>query len=190
MNINIKIIEKHDSILNIIRDDIPCLVNFDWHADYPLYGEEIIDIDYFTKQIDPAWYEENWVAVLASFGRVKEFTWIFPHDYAEEAIKVFESKSIDSIVYNRKFDPSMEITCPYVTIDMDFFGSRTPVDWTPTKGRMDLFKEVLRTLKSRDIMLILCKSDRFVNYDVDKFLQDILTEILCKNNAKNNDLPR
>ena len=185
MSIDIKIIEKHDSILNIIKDDIPCLVNFDWHADYPRYGEEIIDVDYFTRQIDSVWYEHNWVAVLASLGKVKEFTWIYPHvDYAEEDVKVFESKSGDSIIYNKMFDPSLEITCPYVTLDMDFFGSKIPVNWTPKEGRMELFKKFLGTLKANDITLIIAKSIQFVNYDVDKFLQDILTEILCKYNVK------
>lgn len=180
MNIDIKIIEKHDSILNIIRNPIPCLVNFDWHADYPRYGEEIIDVDYFTRQIDSVWYEHNWVAVLASLGNVKEFTWIFPHGYDKEDTKVFESKSGDSIVFNKKFDPSMEITCPYITLDMDFFGSRIPINWTPEEGRMELFKKFLGTLKASDITLIIAKSDQFVNYDADKFLQDMLTEILCK----------
>lgn len=178
-HINIKIIEKHDSILNIIRNPIPCLVNFDWHADYPRYGEEVIDVDNFVKQIDPVWYEENWVAVLASLGNVKEFTWIFPHDYDKEDIKVFESKGGDSIIFNKKFDPSIEITCPYITLDMDFFGSKIPIKWTPTEGRTKLFKQVLGTLKANDITLIIAKSDRFVNYDVDKFLQDIMIEILC-----------
>lgn len=179
-NIDIKIIEKHDSILNIIRNPILCLANFDWHADYPRYGAEVIDIDQFVLQIDPVWYEQNWMAVLASLGNVKEFTWIFPHDYDKEDTKVFESKSGDSIVFNKKFDSSIEINCPYITLDMDFFGSRTPINWVPKEGRMELFKKFLGTLKANDITLIIAKSDRFVNYDVDKFLQDILTEILCK----------
>lgn len=179
-DIDIKIIEKHDSILNIIRDPIPCLVNFDWHADYPRYGDEIIDIDQFARQVHPVWYEHNWVAILASLGKVKEFTWIFPHDYDKEDTKVFESKSGDSIIFNKKFDPSMEIICPYVTLDMDFFGSRTPVGWTPKEDRIELFREFLETLKAENITLIISKSDQFVNYDVDKFLQEILTEILCK----------
>jgi len=176
-NIHIKIIEKHDNILNIIRNPIPCLVNFDWHADYLRYAEEVIDVDQFVLQLDPTRYEDNWIAVLASFGRVKEFTWIFPHDYDKEDIKVFESKSGDSIIFNKKFDPSMDINCPYITIDMDFFGSRIPINWTPKEGKMKLFKEVLGTLKANDIILIIAKSVQFVNYDVDKFLQ----EILCYN---------
>jgi hypothetical protein len=74
----------------------------------------------------------------------------------------------------------MEITCEYVTIDMDFFGSRTPINWTPKEGRMNLLKDVLRTLKSENTTLIICKSNNFVNYDVDEFLQEMLTFILCK----------
>ncbi len=179
--VDIKIIEKHDSILNIIRDQIPCLVNFDWHPDYPRHSEEVIDIDHLALNVDPTWYEHNWVAILASFGHVKEFTWIFPHDYDKEDTKVFESKGGDSIIFNKKFDPSMEITCQYVTIDMDFFGIRIPTNWTPKEERMKLLKEVLGTLKADETTLIICKSDRFVNYDVDKFLQEMLTYILCKN---------
>ncbi len=180
MKINVKIVEKHDSILNIIKDPIPCLVNFDWHADYPRYGDEIIDIDHFVRQIDPAWYEENWVAVLASLGKVKEFMWIFPHDLDKEDTKIFESKSGDSIIFNKRFDPSMEINCPYITLDMDFFGSRIPINWNPKEEKLELFKKVIATLKSDEITFILSKSDRYVNYDVDKFLQDMMTEILCK----------
>ena len=180
MNIDIKIIEKHDSILNIIRDPIPCLVNFDWHQDYPHYSTEVIDADHIALNVDAVWYEHNWVAIMASYGLVKQFTWIFPHDYNEEDTKVFESRAGDSIIFNKKFDPSMEITCPYVTIDIDFFGSKIPVKWDPTEERMKLLKDVLGTLKSDDITLIICKSDHFVNYDVDKFLQEMLTLILCK----------
>lgn len=180
MNIDIKIIEKHDSILNIIKDDIPCLVNFDWHADYPRYNQEIIDVDYFTRQIDSVWYEQNWVAILASLGKVKEFTWVFPHDYDKEDIKVFESRNGDSIVFNKMFDPSMEVLCPYVTLDMDFFGNKTPVNWSPKEERMELFKEFLGTLKAKNVTLIISKSENWVNYDVDKFLQDILIEISHK----------
>ena len=180
MNIDIKIIEKHDDILNIIRDPIPCLVNFDWHGDYPRYSEETIDVDFFTRQIDPAWYQDNWVAVLASYGLVKEFTWIFPHDYDKEDTKVFESKSGDSIIFNKRFDPLMETKCQYITIDMDFFGCRTPIDWTPKEGRMKLLKDVFGTLKADNVTIIICKSNNFVNYDVDKFLQEMLTYILCE----------
>ena len=32
-NVDIKIIKEHQDILNIIKEPIPCLANFDWHAD-------------------------------------------------------------------------------------------------------------------------------------------------------------
>ena len=177
-NVNVKIIKEHQEILNIIKEPISCLVNFDWHADYPRYAEEVIDIDHFTLQVNPAWYEHNWVAVLASFGYVKEFTWIFDHDYDKEDVKVFGSKSGDSIIFNKKFNKDMEILCEYVTIDLDFFGSRTPVNWSP-KDRIGLLRDVLRTLKGDNVTLIISKSERFVNYDADKFLQGMLIELLC-----------
>lgn len=177
-NVNVKIITKHHEILNIIKEPIPCLVNFDWHPDYPRYAEEVLDVDYFTLQIDPVWYEDNWVAVLATYGYVKEFTWVFNHDYDIENTKVFGSKNGDSIIFNKKFNKDMEIFCEYVTIDLDFFGSRTPVNWNP-EDRIELLRDTLNTLKADNVTLILCKSEQFVNYDVDKFLQGILIEILC-----------
>ncbi len=178
-DISLKIIKEHQDILYIIKEPIPCLVNFDWHADYPRYSEDVIDVDQFTLQIDQAWYQDNWVAVLASYGYVKEFTWIFPHDYSEEDVKVFQSKSGDSIIFNKKFNKDMEIGCGMITIDMDFFGSKKPVNWSP-KDRMLLLKEVLNVLKAENITLVISKSGNFVNYDVDNFLQDMLVEILCK----------
>ena len=177
-NIDIKIIKEHQDILNVIKEPIPCLINFDWHADYPRYSEDVIDVDQFILQVDPAWYEHNWVAVLASYGYVKEFTWIFDHDYDKEDIKVFQSNSGDSIIFNKKFNKDMEINCKYVTIDMDFFGCRTPINWSP-KDRYQLLKDFLKTLKAENITLIVSKSEHFINYDVDKFLQEMMTEILC-----------
>lgn len=177
-NVDIKIIKEHQDILNIIKEPIPCLVNFDWHADYPRYAEEVIDIDYFTLQVDPVWYEHNWVAVLASYGYVKEFTWIFGHDYDKEDVKVFGSKSGDSIIFNKKFNKDMEILCECVTIDLDFFGCRTPVNWSP-EYRIELLRDTLRTLKGDNVTLIICKSEHFINYDADKFLQGMLIELLC-----------
>lgn len=73
--------------------------------------------------------------------------------------------------------------CDYIH---GFFGSRTPVNWTPKEGKMKLLKDVLGTLKSDDITLIICKSVNFVNYDVDKFLQEMLTYILCKSAGRQN----
>lgn len=180
MQIDIKIIENHANILNIIRDPIPCLVNFDWHPDYPRYGTETIDVDHYSLQVDPAFYEAAWIAILASFGRVKEFTWIFPHEHDKEDVKVFESKGGDSIIFNKRFDPNLSIECPYITLDMDFFGCRSPIDWSPPQGRIKLFKEFISILKAPKITLIISKSVNYVNYDIDEFLQEILTEILCE----------
>lgn len=177
-NVNVKIIGKHHEILNIIKEPIHCLVNFDWHPDYPRYAEEVIDVDFFTLQVDPVWYEDNWVAILATYGYVKEFTWVFNHDYDVENTKVFGSKNGDSIIFNKKFNKDMKIFCEYVTIDLDFFGSRTPVNWSP-EDRIELLRDTLKTLKADNVTLILCKSDQFVNYDVDRFLQGILIELLC-----------
>ena len=109
---------------------------------------------------------------------MKEFTWIFDHDYDKEDIKVFQSNSGDSIIFNKKFNKDMEINCKYVTIDMDFFGCRTPINWSP-KDRYQLLKDFLKTLKAENITLIVSKSEHFINYDVDKFLQEMMTEILC-----------
>lgn len=177
-NIDIKIIKEHQDILDIIKEPIHCMTNFDWHSDYPRYSEEVIDIDHFVTQIESAWYEDNWLAVLASYGYVKEFTWVFPHDYDKEDTKVFQSKSGDSIIFNKKFDKDMKIDCGIVTIDLDFFGSKIPINWSP-KDRLMLLKETLGVLKADDLTLIISKSEKFVNYDVDKFLQEMMTEILC-----------
>ena len=63
---------------------------------------------------------------------------------------------------------------------MDFFGSKTPINWAPKEGRIELFKKFLGTLKANDITLIMSKSDRFVNHDVDQFLQNILSAKIMK----------
>ncbi len=115
---------------------------------------------------------------MASYGYVKEFTWIFDHDYDKEDVKVFGSKSGDSIIFNKKFNKDMEILCECVTIDLDFFGCRTPVNWSP-EYRIELLRDTLRTLKAENITLIISKSEHFVNYDADKFLQGMLIGLLC-----------
>lgn len=176
-NIIIKIIERHDKILDIINERIDTLVNFDWHADYPLYSENVIDIDYYAKQIDPVWYEENLVAILASKGYMKNYIWIFPHDFAKsEEIKVLKSKNGDCNAYNMKFDKNMKLVYSCISIDTDFFGNKIPVDWSP-KDRMELLKEVLGTLYANDIILIISKSKRFVNYDIDSFLEEMIKKL-------------
>lgn len=60
----------------------------------------------------------------------------------------------------------MEILCEYITIDLDFFGCRTPVNWSP-KDRIELLRDTLRTLKADNkadnVTLIISKSERFIN---------------------------
>ena len=176
-NMVIKIIERHDKILDIINERIDTLVNFDWHADYPLYSENIIDIDYFVKQIDPVWYEENWVAILASKGYLKNYIWIFDHDFAKsEEIKTLQSKNGYCNAHNMKFDKNMKLVYSWISIDMDFFGNKIPLNWSP-KDRMELLIDVFGTLYADDIILIISKSKRFVNYDVDKFLDEMIKHI-------------
>lgn len=45
-----------------------------------------------------------------------------------------------------------------ITIDMDFFGSKAPINWSP-KDRMESLKEVLNVLKAENITLVISKSD-------------------------------
>lgn len=174
--IGIIIVEKHDKLLDIIKEPINTLVNFDWHADYPRYAEEIIDVEYFVKQIDPVYYEHNFAAVLAKRCLTNKYLWIFPHNFSEENIKFLRSAYCKVIAYNRKFNKEMKITEEFITIDMDFFGSRIPIQWEPP-NRTELLKNLLNTLVSNNILLIISKSKSYANYDVDKFLQEILLEI-------------
>lgn len=182
IDVDVKIVEKHDKILDIISRPINSITNFDWHADYPLYKESTIDADYFVKQVDPVWYEQNWPIILASKGFIKEYTWIFPHDYSDEDVKIFMSKKGECRVFNKKFDKKMEIYSEHVTIDLDFFGSKSPVIWSPEggdSGRIKLLREVLGTLKADNIILIISKTELYVNYDINKFLQDMIIELEC-----------
>ncbi len=66
----------------------------------------------------------------------------------------------------------MKINCQYITIDMDFFGSRIPIQWSP-KSRNELFKNVLKTIENKNATIIISKSKNYVNYDVDKFLKEL-----------------
>jgi len=183
-NVTIIIIEKHGQILDIITQPIHSITSFDWHADYPMHGEYVIDADHYAKQIDPVWYDQNWAIILASRGLVKEYTWTFPHDYSNEDVKIFTSKNGECRVFNRRFNKDMKIYSQYVTIDLDFFGNKIPVNWNPgdDKDRMELMKDVLETLKAEDIIMIISKSNAYVNYDTDKFLQDMITEISSRAN--------
>lgn len=182
-NIIVKIIDTHDKIIDIIDDPVN-MVNFDWHRDYPPYAEKVIDVDFFVKQIDPVYYDQNWAAVLASKGLLKNYYWVFPHDYAEPGFsQILRSKNGDCIAYNIKFDNKLRFNdIGYVSIDMDFFGNRKPVDWSPSIERMELLMNVLGTLKADDIMMIISISRNWVNYDVDKFLDEMIRQLyLWKN---------
>ncbi len=171
------IIETHDQILGIIDKPIGTLVNFDWHADYPQYEPPYtLDVDehaYMILRSYPEALEHHWVTILAGKGYINKFCWIFPHDYANESNKKFISKKGDCDVYNRKFDENMVIKSKWITVDMDFFGSRIPVKWEPN-NRKELFEKVLGTFENPDDMtLIISKSKRFANYDVDAFLKQL-----------------
>jgi hypothetical protein len=187
-NVKIVIIDKHDEILDIIREKIDYLVNFDWHADYPLYSESEIDIDYYAKQIDPVWYEENWVAILASRGYIENYIWIFPHDFSEPTAKILKSKNGNCDVINAKFDEHMKLSYSWISVDMDFFGSMVPVDWSP-EDRKQLMIDMLYTLKGDDITLIISLSRLYTNYDVDKFLVEMISEIGNRYNILECSLP-
>ena len=182
-NVKIIIIDKHDEILDIIREKIDYLVNFDWHADYPVYSESEIDIDYYAKQIDPVWYEENWVAILASKGYIGNYIWVFPHDFAESTVKILKSKNGNCDVINAKFDKHMRFPYSWISIDMDFFGSRIPVDWSP-EDRKQLMMDVLSTLEADDITMVISISRLYTNYDAEKFLVEMISEMGGRYNIK------
>lgn len=169
-------IETHDQILDLIDKPIGTMVNFDWHADYPQYELYILDVDEHANMIlrsYPEALEDHWVTILASRGYINKFCWVFPHGYANECSKKFISRNGDCNVYNKRFKKDMVVESKWVTIDMDFFGSRIPVKWEP-KDRKELFENVLGTLHNTDDMtLVISKSRRYVNYDVDAFLEQI-----------------
>lgn len=170
------IIETHDQILDIIKEPIGTLVNFDWHSDYPQYNLYMIDIDEHANMIlrsYPEALEDHWVTILASKGYINKFCWIFPHDYTDEVNNKFISRKGECDVYSKRFKKNMVVDSKWVTIDMDFFGCRIPVKWEP-KDRKELFENVLGTLHNVDDMtLVISKSRRYTNYDVDAFLRQV-----------------
>lgn len=170
------IVETHDQILDIINEPIGTLINFDWHADYPQYNLYMIDIDEHANMIlrsYPEALEDHWVTILVSRGYINKFCWIFPHDYADEVTKKFVSRKGDCDVYSKRFKEDMVVRSKWVTIDMDFFGSKIPVKWEP-KNRKELFEKVLGTLCDTDDMtLVISKSRRYTNYDVDAFIRQV-----------------
>jgi len=178
-NIKLKIIESHEEILNIIDKPIGTLANFDWHADYPLYQEKIFDADSYSSMIQdhyPSWLDNNWVPILASRGYISQYIWLYPHDCGKDDVKIFKSKKGDCLVYNVRFNRRTKISYKYITIDMDFIGCRVPMIWSPD-DKKELFTDILECLTARNLTIIISKSKRYVNYDVDTFLENIIDDM-------------
>lgn len=186
-NIKIKVIESHEEILNLINKPIGTLVNFDFHADYPLYPEKIFDdIDSYSEMISKhysAWLDSNWVPILVSRGYVSQYIWLYPHDHARDTIKRFDSRKGRCLVYNIKFNGCARIHHRYITIDADFFGCRVPLDWNP-ENREELFMNILNSLTARNLTIIISKSLRYINYDIENFLENILEQMEHKANVE------
>jgi len=178
-DIKLKIIESHEEILNIIDKPIGTIVNFDWHSDYPLYQEKIFDADsYSSMVIDsyPAWLDSNWVPVLISKGYLSQYIWFYPHDCAKDEVKISKSKNGDCLTYNIRFNRRTKLSYKHITIDMDFLGCKIPMYWSPD-NRKQLFMDILGCMNARNVTLIISKSKRYINYDIDKFLRDIMKDI-------------
>lgn len=176
-NIKIKIVETHDEILCVINKPINTLINFDWHSGYPVYPDKILNIDQYDGQVDRTWCEHNWAVMLANKGYIKKYVWIFPHNYAKTTIKRFDGKNGNCEVYNIRLFDGMKTSCRFIIINMDFFGCKNPIKWEP-EDRNKLLKDILNSLNAKDdLTLIISKSKSYVNYDVDEFLQDVMTEI-------------
>lgn len=185
-NIRLKVIESHEDILNIIDKNIGTLMNFDWHADYPLYPDKIFDADAYSNMIlnnHAIWLNNNWVPVLVNRGFVSKYIWMYPHECAKDDIKKFKAKKGDCEVYSIKFHGKTKIPYKCITIDMDFFGTRVPFNWSP-KDRRELFIDVLESLTARNLMMIIAKSNHYVNYDVEKFLEDMTKEMYRRANIE------
>ena len=119
-SIKIKIVETHGEILQMINRPIGTLVNFDWHAGYPVYPDVSLDIEQYNNQADPIWYENNWAVILANKSFIKKYIWVFPHTYSKMAIKKFDNKNGGCEVYNIRLFDGMKISYRFVIIDMDF----------------------------------------------------------------------
>lgn len=179
-NIKLKIVDSHEDILNIIDKNVGTLINFDWHADYPSYPEKIFDVDSYSDMIlknnQSIWLNNNWVPVLISKGFVNKYIWMYPHECAKDEIKRFKAKKGDCEVYSIKFQGKIKLPYKFITIDMDFFGTRVPFNWNP-KDRRELFIDMLESLTARNLTMIIAKSNHYVNYNVDKFLDDMKREM-------------
>ncbi len=178
-NIKLKIIESHDEILNVINKNIGTLINFDWHADYPIYPDVIFDADTYSNTILSNygnWLDQNWVPILISKGFMDKYIWIFHHDCAKSEIKKFKSRKGDCEVYNIRFQGKVRIPYKFVTIDADFFGCKIPFDWN-CENKGELFSNILESLTARNITMIISRSEKYVNYDVDKFLDEMTEDM-------------
>ena len=178
-NIKLKIIESHEEILNIINKNVGTLVNFDWHADYPLCPERILDVDTYSDMVTTnhsAWFDNNWVPILVSRGYVSQYIWFYPHDCVKDDIKTFKSKKGDCIVYNIRFNRKAKVSYKYITIDMDFIGCKVPMIWYPD-NRKELFMNIIKCLTARNVTLIISKSKKYTNFDPGIFLDNVMEDI-------------
>lgn len=185
-NIKLKIIESHEDILNIIDRPIGTLVNFDWHADYPLHPERIFDADIYSHMTTanyPLLLDNNWVPLLVSRGFVSQYIWFYPHDCVKDDIKMFKSKKGDCLVYNVGFNKKTKVSYRYITIDMDFIGCKVPMIWYPD-NRKELFMNIIECLTARSVTLIISKSRKYTNFDPDIFLDNIIGDISNIANVK------
>jgi hypothetical protein len=181
-NIKLKIIESHDEILDIIDRNIGTLVNFDWHADYPTYPDIVLDADIYSNTIlnnYGSWLDQNWVPILISKGFMEKYVWLFPHECAKSEIKKFKSKKGDCEIYNIRFQGKAKIPYRYITICADFFGCKVPFNWS-CNDKGELFANVIESLTARNVTMVISKSVKYVNYDVEKFLEEMKNEMLRK----------
>jgi hypothetical protein len=178
-HIRLKVVDSHEELLNIIDKNVGTLVNFDWHSDYPPCPEKIFDTDSYSNMVMNnyyTWLDNNWVPILISKGFVSKYLWMYPHECAKDDIKKFKAKKGDCEVYNIKFQGKTKLPYKCITIDANFFGTRVPFNWSP-KDRRELFIDVLESLTARNLTLIIAKSIHYVNYDVERFLEDMTEEM-------------
>lgn len=178
-NIRLKIVDSQEEILDAVYKNVGTLVNFDCRADYPMYEEKIFDADSYSSMISehyPKWLDNNWVPVLVSKGYMGQYIWLYPHDCGKDDIKIFESKKGDCLIYNVKFNGRTKVPYKFITIDMSFIGCKVPINWSPN-DREGLFMSVIECLTARNVMMVISKSKRYVNYDVDIFLDSVVQDI-------------
>lgn len=185
-NIKLKIVESHEEILNVIDKNVGTLVNFDWHSDFPLYPDVIFDADAYSDMVlkNPGtWLDNSWVPILVSRGYIGKYIFMYPHDCGKDDIKRFTSKKGDCEVYSIKFQNRTKIPYKCITIDMDFFGTRVPFNWHP-KDRIGLLTNVIESLTARNVTMTIAKSEHYVNYDVDEFLEYMIGELSKNTNVE------